>query len=394
MRREVSPGKSSDIPIDLALNEGLAWMARAQDHSSSRDGGVARHYCLVTGWGASYPETTGYIVPTMIREGRIRRDATLLDRARKMLDWLVRIQMPNGAFQAGTTASFPVIPVTFNTGQILLGLASGASAFGPSYRPAMFAAADWLVRTQDADGCWRKHPTPYAAPGEKAYESHVAWGLFEAARQEPSYGYADAALRNIQWCLSQQQSNGWFASCCLEDNQNPLTHTIGYALRGLVEAYRFTGDNKILHAAIRAAEGILGALQPSGFLPGRLNSQWQGTVSWSCLTGTAQISICWLLLFRETGDARFRKAALEADSFLRRSVRIDGPLATRGAVKGSYPVSGGYTRFQYPSWATKFFIDANRLEKTVAEGKNDFRVLVSAKTRDFADQDRSGVRTY
>ena len=53
----------------LRSAEALAWIARAQDHSLSADGGVARHYCLVTGWGTSYPETTGYIVPTIIREG-------------------------------------------------------------------------------------------------------------------------------------------------------------------------------------------------------------------------------------------------------------------------------------------------------------------------------------
>ena len=65
----------------------------------SADGGVARHYCLITGWGASYPETTGYIVPTIIREGQAAGNTELLERARKMLDWLVSIQMPGGGFQ-------------------------------------------------------------------------------------------------------------------------------------------------------------------------------------------------------------------------------------------------------------------------------------------------------
>jgi hypothetical protein len=33
-----------------------------------------------------------------------------------------------------------------------------------------------------------------------------------------------------------------------------------------------------------------------------------------------------------------------------------------GGVKGSFPVSGGYGRFQYLNWACKFSIDANLLE--------------------------------
>ncbi len=72
MRREQRLPRDTDVPIDRAITEALAWIGRAQDNSSSADGGVARHYCLVTGWGASYPETTGYIVPTLIREGRSR----------------------------------------------------------------------------------------------------------------------------------------------------------------------------------------------------------------------------------------------------------------------------------------------------------------------------------
>ncbi len=122
-KREQRPEALQDIPVDVAVNEALAWLGRAQDNSLSADGGVARHYCLVSGWSASYPESTGYIVPTIIREARKRGDASLLDRARRMLDWLISIQMPDGAFRGGAVGDSPVVPVTFNTGQILLGLA-------------------------------------------------------------------------------------------------------------------------------------------------------------------------------------------------------------------------------------------------------------------------------
>ena len=114
-----------DVPLDCAISEALAWIGRAQDHSASADGGVARHFCLVNGWSTSYPETTGYIIPTVIREARASEDADLLDRAKAMLDWLVSIQMASGAFQGGTVTDSPVVPVTFNTGQILMGLAAG-----------------------------------------------------------------------------------------------------------------------------------------------------------------------------------------------------------------------------------------------------------------------------
>ena len=177
---------------------------------------MARHYCLITGWGASYPETTGYIVPTIIREAQAAGDTELLQRGRRMLDWLVSIQMPGGGFRGGVTGDGPAVPVTFNTGQILLGLAAGVRHFGPAYRPAMIAAADWLVQTQDDDGCWRKHGTPFAKPGEKVYETHVAWGLYEAARVEPGRGYAEAASKNLAWALSHQ-TRQWLVRELLPD---------------------------------------------------------------------------------------------------------------------------------------------------------------------------------
>jgi len=366
MRRELEPGSLINHSADRVIEECLEWLKRAQDFSSS-PGGIARDYTLGKGWGASYPETTGYIVPTMIREARERPDLELLDRARRILDWLLEIQMPCGAFQGGTIGIEPVVPVAFNTGQILLGLAAGTQEFGDQYISAMHRAAGWLVETQDEDGCWRKNPSPFVVPGEKVYDCHVAWGLLEAARIAPHEPYAEAAMRNLDWAISHQAGNGWFNRCCLVDRRSPLTHTIGYALRGIVEGYRFSGDRKLLEAALRGAEGTLSALGPDGFLPGCLNSQWQGTVPWSCLTGTAQIAICWLLLYQETGDPRLRDAAYLANRYVRQRVRIDGPAQTRGAVKGSFPVAGEYCRFEYPSWACKFFIDACRLEQTIRE---------------------------
>jgi hypothetical protein len=297
-----------------------------------------------------------------------------------MLDWLVSIQMSSGAFQGGTVTDSPVVPVTFNTGQILMGLAAGVSEFGPTYLHPMVRAADWLVNTQDGDGCWRVHSSPFVERGEKTYDAHASWGLFEAARIIPGRGFAEAAMRNVYWALTHQNAGGWFAHCCLTDPVNPLSHTIGYVLRGLVEAYLFSGDKKILEAANKTAEGLLGVLQPDGFIPGRMDSSWRGTVSWSCLTGTEQIAICWFLLFMETGDVRFRNAALIANRYVRQTVRFEGPPETRGAVKGSFPVSGGYVQFQYPNWACKFFIDANRLEKTICEDERATSVSLHART--------------
>lgn len=366
-RRDRDGRLDPDPGIERAVDEAIGWLCRAQDRSASHDGGVARHFSLIHGWSSSYPETTGYIIPTFLACARLRNDSALRLRAKRMLDWLAAIQLPGGGFQGGTIDATPVTPVTFNTGQILIGLASGVRAFGEEYRPAMRRAANWLVETQERDGCWRRHASPFAAPGEKTYDTHVAWGLLEAARVDPTSKYADAALANVEWALRQQRQNGWFEQCCLSDPTHPLTHTIGYVLRGVVEASRHAVDRALLEAARRTADGLLTALREDGFLPGRLDANWRGTVDWACLTGSVQIAHCWLMLHEDTGEARYREAACAVNRFVRCTVRVDGPEDTRGGIKGSFPVDGEYGRYEYLNWACKFFVDSNLLETAISE---------------------------
>ena len=365
-RRDFLGLPTQDPGVEQAIEEGVAWLCRAQEHSASADGGVARHYSLISGWDTSYPETTGYIIPTMLAYASLCGDETVRRRAKRMLDWLISIQLPEGGFQGGPIGYTPVVPVTFNTGQILLGLASGVREFG-QYGEAMCRAADWLVKTQDPDGCWRKYQSPLVTAGEKTYETHVAWGLLEAARIKPNKPYAEAAVANVRWALRWQRENGWFEKCCLHNPSQPLTHTLGYALRGVIEAYRFTNDESFLEAARKTANGLLISIRDDGFLSGRLCPNFEGAVGWACLTGSVQIVHCWLMLYQHTGDIRYRDAAYAGNSFVRRSMRVDGPPETRGAIKGSFPVYGRYCAYGYPNWACKFVVDSNMLEQTVRE---------------------------
>jgi hypothetical protein len=352
---------SSDPGPDRIIDECVSWLARAQDFSTTADGGVARHYSLITGWGPSYPETTGYIIPTLLGYAGDRARKDIAERARRMLDWLVGIQFPDGGFPGGVIGASPIVPVVFNTGQILLGLAAGERAFG-GFRDPLRRAAGWLVSAQDADGCWRKHGSPFARPGEKAYDAHVAWGLIEAASIIPEAGYGEAAAANLRWVLTQQHDNGWLANCCLDRPEVPLTHTLGYALRGLIEGYLASGGRELLHAARRTADGAMTALRSDGWLPGRLDADWRAAADWVCITGSSQIAYCWLQLYRITGEPSYYSAARQANAWVRRTVALDGAKDSRGGVKGSFPVDGGYGSFEFLNWACKFTIDANMLE--------------------------------
>ena len=357
-----------DAGAAFVLERAIQWLCIAQDHSASADGGVARDFSLIRGWSSSYPETTGYIIPTLIEFARRTGVKEFRERARRMADWLVGIQLPQGAIQGGKVDSVPVVPVTFNTGQVLLGLAAAEKAFG-GYGAAMRRAADWLVETQDADGCWRRYPTPFAAPGVKEYETHVAWGLFEAARIAKIDAYGQAGLANVRWALRSQGRDGWFSNCCLDDPARPLTHTIAYALRGVLEAYRFSPEPAFLTAARRTADSLMATMRPDGWIAGRFLPGWLPAVDSACLTGSAQMAHCWFLLFGFTGEVRYRDAACLANAFVRRTVGFDGLPHTRGAIAGSFPIDGDYAPYEYPSWAAKFLADSLMLELDLLAGR-------------------------
>lgn len=362
---------ASNHDIETAV---LSWLYRAQDMSLTNDGGVASHYCLIKGWASSYPETTGYIVPSLLDWHKRHNDAEAESRAKRMLDWFVEIQFPEGGFMGSNIDAPQKVPVTFNTGQILIGLAAGVAHFGDSYREAMQGAANWLRDTQDDDGAWRKHATPFAAPGEKAYETHVAWGLIEADKIDPDQGYGEAARRNILWAITKQTENGWFDDCCLTQPAAPLTHTIGYVQRGIIEGYQHFQDDKMLEAATLLADNLLPIISRDGYLAGRLDRNWCGTVDWACVTGSAQIAHNFLLLHNATGNQTYREAGHTLNKYVKRTITLDDPDPNViGGVKGSFPVNGDYGAYRYLNWAAKFTLDSLLAEDDLAHqsGENN-----------------------
>jgi len=69
-RRDHAGLPAGDPGSARVLDAVIDWLCVAQDRSLSADAGVARDYSLVRGWASSYPETTGYIIPTLLEVAR------------------------------------------------------------------------------------------------------------------------------------------------------------------------------------------------------------------------------------------------------------------------------------------------------------------------------------
>ena len=345
------------------LQAAAEWLARAQDATGS--GGVSAFYDVKKrAWAGAYPETTGYIIPTLLRYAELSGRSEYRERAIHMAEWESEIQFPDGGVRAGTLDAKQTVPTIFNTGQVLFGwLSAWRQTQSPRFRDSMVRAADWLVATQDPDGAWRRFASPFAAHVLNTYNTRVAFALATAGRALHEPRYLNAAVRNVEWALTQMHANGWFENNDLEDNRRPLTHTIAYTTRGILEVGLVTGNSRFLEAAARTARAVAQTQRCDGALPGRLDAAWRPASRWSCVTGNAQMAIIWQRLAEETGDQSWRPAA---EAAIRFSLSVPDPDAAdpgvRGGLPGSYPLSGGYMQHRYPNWAAKFFMDALMLQ--------------------------------
>jgi hypothetical protein len=176
-------------------------------------------------------------------------------------------------------------------------------------------------------------------------------------------------VRNCEWALTQARANGWLDTNCLQDSSQPFTHTIAYAMRGLLEIGDYAGREDFVLAARKIGDAMVAALPADGFLPGRFDADWKPTVKWSCLTGDCQLGINWGRLFQITGDARYRDATARILGFVKKTQLLaDKEEARIGGIKGSHPINGGYHPWQYPNWATKFYADALMMDSANRQG--------------------------
>jgi hypothetical protein len=360
-------GWSFDEPqsIETHLHAAAAWILEAQRATS--DDGVAHSYNIKTGqWMASYPETTGYIIPTLYDYALYFDRPAYREPALKMAHWEVAEQLPDGGVRAGTMAAEVVAPTIFNTGQVLFGLARALQETGDaSIKQSLIRASDWLVDAQDEDGCWRRFVSPFAHSKNGTYNTRSAFGLVRAFEALGDQRYLDAADRNVAWALSTAHGNAWLPGNCLTTNPDDraLTHTIAYSMRGILEVGVAAGKQHYIDAALTMGQRMCEQQNDDGSLSGYFSPQWAPLNDWSCVTGNSQMALNWLRLAKVTGERGLIEHAVRANRFNMRLQKLDGPLTMRGAIKGSHPIGEDYMTWRFPNWATKFFMDALMFEQ-------------------------------
>ncbi len=346
----------------LAIAHAVDYLLQAQD--ASPDDGIGSYH-LVNGWTSSYPETTGYIIPTMLEYAARNNDKNITDKAVYAANWLLGIQKPSGGWQGGRINENKA-EIVFNTAQIIRGLLAVYSlSKDQKYIDGAIKAGDWLCHVQDKNGGWTKHALMGRA---RVYDSYVDYPLLLLYRETGIEKYKHAATKNLDWIVTKKQhKNAWFEDCdnTVKRNNRPILHTIAYTIDGLLDCGIYLDKRKYIQAAKKAADVLKDKFDKDGFLHGRYDMEWNGSEH-MILTGCAQMSVIWLKIAHYSGNRTYFESAsrmtallihLQNKGFKKESVN------TTGALSGSYPLWGRYEPFAFPNWAAKYLADALMLEE-------------------------------
>lgn len=354
--RNAAAGRTDRDHIEAAAR----WLAAAQD--AMTDGGNCGRYSLEQGWTSSYPETTGYLVPTLLALADRLQQQEYLDRARRAVDFLLACQLSSGAFPGAEIRENTTKPSPFNTAQIINGLTAWYQRTrDQATLGALQRAADWLLSVQDADGVFRRHTYGDVVT---TYTAHLSCWLAELGVVLNQPTYRAAAERHLDWVLSHRDAEtGWIdlAGFGSDDHRarKGVTHTIAYTVWGILASGIALKRPDAIEAARQAAERIARQLELSGWLPGELDHRWRGVSDYACLTGNAQMALIWFKLDELSDQCRLTNSAFKALDLVKRAQPMESSNpGIRGGIPGSDPVWGAYLRNAIPNWAAKFFVDA------------------------------------
>ena len=345
------------------LKATVEWIKRAQD--STGNGGVSAYLNYYIGWENAYPETTGYIIPTMFDYYYYSGDSDCKKRAIEMSDFLKRIQLDDGSFRLGSHPS-PLDSDVFDTGQVLQGFVRCfKETKNDTYLSCATKAGDWIVAMQDNDGAWRKcsfNKIPHT------YYTRVALALLDLFEVTQNEKYKISAVKNIEWASANCNKVGWYHNCAfeIESMLHPNTHVIGYTVEGILECGILLNNENFIRTATKTLRSLLNKFMSDRWIKSTYNECWESNDNYSCLTGNAQISALWFRLFELTNEQKYYDGAVKLINYIKSTQYLNSfHKGIQGGIKGSQPIYGDYNPYRYLNWAAKFFIDSLLRQETL-----------------------------
>lgn len=315
--------KDSEVNIEV-YNRAIGWVL---DHSIKNEG-----IAFSTSRVKSYPEVTGYYIPTLIRWG-------YRDLAKSYAKWLCRIQKDDGSWHEEMDKD----PYIFDTGQIIRGLLS-ARALLPEVDEHITRGCDWILSNMEKSG---RLPSPRENEfGDELYISepihlYCLKPIIEAGKVFDRQDYIDKAKIILDYYKNERIEKLY--------NFDQLSHFYAYIMEALLDL----GEEEIVR---KAMEKVAVLQSENGAVPAYNN------VKWTCSVGTFQFAIVWFRL----GEYERGKRAFD---YMCKLQNDSGGWYGSYISEESVKEDNNYFPNEEISWCNKFFLDA-LWEKTKAEFNN------------------------
>lgn len=352
---------SKPITHEESLARTFKWID--QSFKITGDGGSSSGYLFRRGWLGSYPETTGYLIPTMIEYAQYKKNDYWSSLAIKAADWLLDIQFEEGGWQ-GLQVDIQCDQRVFNTGMIIDGLVAVYKFSGEKkYLDSAIKGVKWTVSKLDNNGFYSENNIVDGGAFDTLVNACLLMAIqFMDGKEKEKY---ENIVRKSQDAhMTLQNENGTFKRCNFQNDNRDLLHHLGYTLDGLLISSAILKDDKYYACAKKTADKMLSKFEVNTELPALTNEDWTtykdlGVKASLCLTGYSQIAIVFQKIGRKENDVRYLNAALkiiDKVAAIANYSSLNKGIAY--GVPGSYPINGAYHQYEFVNWAAKYHAES------------------------------------
>jgi hypothetical protein len=190
-------------------------------------------------------------------------------------------------------------------------------------KDAMQAAAKWLINNQTFNRD-KGFSTFYIVEGHTGSypetSGYIIDSLYDYARQYKQLEILPALKDCADWLISIQKPSGGWQSGYVHENKAEVVFNTGQVIRGLIKAYRVTGEKKYLQSCQRACDWLCEIQERDG--------SWKKHAFMNVArVYDAYVDAPLLQVWAETGDMRYKEAAVKnLDWICNNKMRVNGWL--------------------------------------------------------------------
>lgn len=312
-----------------------------------------------------YSEISGYAMTTLAYLYRETHESRYIDNARKIGDWILTVEGPNGTIPTAFYLSEQSVQKpgeihAFDVGMVLDGLVClYRETQDARYLEDAKKAADWLVSIQqpdgsvsamvddatgdikDHDGTWSTQAGPYHAKN--------VIGLLNLFDVTQETRYRDSATKLCDYALTRQKPDGQFLTYGELDGTNLHPHL--YSCEGLYVAGLTLNEPRYTEASRRGTEWALNQSREGVIARHKHNDTLNFNERVDILAQTLRMAV-----LHGLQDKRVDAVAAKLPQYLNQ----DESLATKGGfIFGKS--SAGESLPHVNAWVTMFALQALRL---------------------------------